>query len=46
MIAMGGRYDGLYPSFGASLQAIGFAFYVPRLISVLSLRDREALCQN
>jgi len=35
-IAMGGRYDKLYANFGSDLPAIGFAFYVQRLISALS----------
>ena len=35
-IAMGGRYDKLYANFGTDLPAIGFAFYVQRLISALS----------
>jgi ATP phosphoribosyltransferase regulatory subunit len=38
-IAMGGRYDNLYSSFGIDLPAIGFAFYVQRLISALSNLD-------
>jgi ATP phosphoribosyltransferase regulatory subunit len=38
-IAMGGRYDNLYSSFGIDLTAIGFAFYVQRLISALSNLD-------
>ena len=38
-IAMGGRYDNLYASFGEDLPAIGFAFYIPRLISALANLD-------
>ncbi len=34
-LAKGGRYDKLYPSFDADLKAIGFAFYMPGLISAL-----------
>ncbi len=37
-VAQGGRYDKLYPSFGADLSAIGFAFYMPGLVSALIAR--------
>jgi len=36
LIAIGGRYDNLCKEFGADLSAIGFAFYIPRLISALN----------
>lgn len=36
LIAMGGRYDNLCKEFGKDLPAIGFAFYLPRLISVMA----------
>ena len=39
LIAMGGRYDNLCKSFGADLPAIGFAFYVPRLLKILLERN-------
>lgn len=48
-IALGGRYDNLYSSFGADLPATGFAFYVQRLISALSsfgLLDKFATEEN
>lgn len=35
LIAMGGRYDLLCKSFGKDLPAIGFAFYIPRLLKLL-----------
>lgn len=35
VIARGGRYDTLLKEFGKDMPAIGFAFYLPRLISVL-----------
>jgi ATP phosphoribosyltransferase regulatory subunit len=35
-IAMGGRYDELYKSFGADLPAIGFAYYLPRFLDVIN----------
>ncbi len=35
LLALGGRYDRLCKSFGADLEAIGFAFYLPRLISAM-----------
>lgn len=38
-VAVGGRYDNLCKSFGADLPAIGFAFYVPRLISALQFQN-------
>lgn len=46
-IAMGGRYDNLYESFGKDLPAIGFAFYVPRLISALAnLKLLDQIIEN
>ncbi len=38
-LAQGGRYDRLYPSFGAELPAIGFAFYMPALLAALNARS-------
>ncbi len=35
LLAMGGRYDNLCKEFGEDLPAIGFAFYLPRLISTM-----------
>lgn len=35
LLAMGGRYDNLCKEFGQDLPAVGFAFYVPRLISTM-----------
>ena len=35
LLAMGGRYDNLCKEFGEDLPAVGFAFYVPRLISTM-----------
>ncbi len=35
LLAMGGRYDNLCKEFGEDLPAIGFAFYLPRLIAVM-----------
>lgn len=36
LIAMGGRYDNLCKEFGKDLPALGFAFYLPRLINVMA----------
>lgn len=36
LLARGGRYDNLLKEFGKDLPAIGFAFYLPRLMSVMS----------
>lgn len=36
LLAMGGRYDNLCREFGEDLSALGFAFYVPRLLAALS----------
>lgn len=38
-VAVGGRYDNLCKSFGVDLPAIGFAFYLPRLISALQSQN-------
>ncbi len=35
LLAMGGRYDNLCKEFGKDLPAIGFAFYLPRLIATM-----------
>ncbi|MDA0772157.1 MAG: ATP phosphoribosyltransferase [Cyanobacteria bacterium] len=36
LLARGGRYDNLLKEFGKDLPAIGFAFYLPRLMSVMA----------
>lgn len=38
-ICAGGRYDRLCKEFGQALNAIGFAFYLPKLLSVLLRND-------
>lgn len=40
-LAMGGRYDSLYKSFGFDSAAIGFAFYIPRILSALESQDNS-----
>jgi len=44
-VAQGGRYDKLYPSFGADLGAIGFAFYMPGLVAAMLSRGLIGDCE-
>lgn len=41
IVAVGGRYDSVYKTFGTDLGAIGFAYYIPNLIT--ALQDQELL---
>jgi ATP phosphoribosyltransferase len=42
-LAMGGRYDSLCSSFGFQASAIGFAFYIPRILSAIELQKNPRL---
>ncbi len=39
VVAIGGRYDNLYKSFGVDLPAIGFAYYVQSFLTVLQEQE-------
>lgn len=41
MLALGGRYDKLCKQFGADVSAIGFAFYVKELTSLVEAKTKE-----
>ena len=42
LVAIGGRYDNLCSEFGTDLSAIGFAFYIPRLLSALNSQTNSS----
>lgn len=41
VVALGGRYDNLCNGFGANIPAIGFAFYLPGLISSIEKKSAK-----
>ncbi len=41
MLALGGRYDGLCAQFGADIPAIGFAFYIRELSTLIEKKEQR-----
>jgi len=46
VIAMGGRYDNLYKSFGADLPSIGFAYYLQSFMNALDEQGLDPELKN